>query len=123
MNEKLTVQVQKVPTNGKHLLEVALEGELTFGCGADIEELALKGAGADATGVLLDMSGVSYVDSTGLGFLVGLSSKLAAGGVGFVLVGVKSRIEILLRSSNLWGLFLMKKTREEGLEYLRLENR
>ncbi len=55
--------------------------------------------------IILDLSGVTYVDSSGLGILVGIWVSARRGGCELKLVNVSDRIKELLRLTNLDKLF------------------
>ena len=55
--------------------------------------------------IILDLSGVTYVDSSGLGTLVGIWVSAERGGCELKLVNVSDRIKELLRLTNVDKLF------------------
>jgi len=67
-------------------VSAAFEGELTLEVTQDVRDEIL--AALEASGkkrLILDLSKVSFIDSSGIGFLVSMASRLKASEVGFHL--------------------------------------
>jgi len=65
----------------------------------------------DEQRVFADLSGVAYLDSAGIAFLVGLSKRLAAGHGGkIVLCGVREAVLGVFRTMKLDRLFPIRAT-------------
>jgi anti-sigma B factor antagonist len=64
---------------------VAVEGELDVYTAPELEEL-LRGLGDGVTHVLVDLTGVTFVDSAGVGLLTQNAKRLAARGGVMMLV-------------------------------------
>jgi len=60
---------------------------------------------ADSKRIVIDLSGVDWVDSMGLGALVRLHVVAKKNGCRFQLVNVSSRVKNLLELTNLLGVF------------------
>ena len=71
--------------------------------------------GADR--VLLDLERVSFIDSTGLGVLVGLLKKLGSSGK-IAVVGAKPAVLRLFQLTRLEELFNVSETEEAALDAL-----
>ncbi len=65
--------------------------------------------------VLVDMTKVPYVDSTGIGFLVSSHMAVSNQGGSFKLLGLNSRIREVLRITKLEKIFEIFDTEEEAL--------
>lgn len=68
--------------------------------------------------VILDMSGVPYIDSAGLGSLVSAQVSRQKSGQRTVLIGLNPRIAHLLEITRMTHLFLMFPNLEDALEAL-----
>ena len=82
-------------------------GKLTLGEGSATFREALRSLTSQGhKKILLDLGAVSYMDSSGLGTLVGLKvSALREGYCKLELVNLSARVKELLRLSNLTQLF------------------
>lgn len=68
--------------------------------------------------LLLDFSGVPYIDSTGLGFLAGSRAAALKAGAGLVLVSVGERVKRVLDEVRLSGLFVIEEDDARGIARL-----
>jgi len=66
--------------------------------------------------ILLDMRGVKYVDSTGIGELVGLFTNASETGAGVRLCNVPQKVRDILEVTRLITVFEVYGTLEEGLQ-------
>ncbi len=82
------------------------EGELDIASAAELRE-AGESAFADdgCTTVRLDLAGVDFIDSTGLGVLVGLRNTALSSGKSLVLGDRSATVARLLDLSGLTGVF------------------
>jgi anti-sigma B factor antagonist len=91
-------------TTGR-VIKVTCHGQLVAGTSGTIKDV-VKPLIADGGHIILDFDDVSYVDSMGLGALVGL--KVSAIGAGYCtveFVNLSKRVQELLRLTNLTQLF------------------
>ena len=65
--------------------------------------------------MVLDFSGVPYIDSTGLGFLVGSRVTAQNVGMSMVLAGVNAHVKRILDSVKLSQFFLMAENESSAL--------
>ena len=73
----------------------------------------------DETGpVLINFEGINYMDSTGLGELIGYLQKFEDNQRKLVLVKPNHRIQALLKITKLDTVFKVFETRDEALTYL-----
>jgi len=119
MQEELTVSTQRLPINGDHVLCVTLKGDFVWSSNVALDEIALEQLETNTRAIMIDLSDVGIIDSRGLGLLTTLSVRIIKKKMGFVLVGVSSRIEDMMRASSLVGLFVIKETQQEAMDYLR----
>ena len=96
--------VEKRQVDGFTLL--AIEGVVRMGESAEFFAETLEQTLAEDRGhVLIDFSNINYIDSTGLGELVGYLDRFRAQKRRLVLVGPNERIRSLLRMAHLHELF------------------
>lgn len=85
---------------------LVVEGVIKLGQSAQFLAEALKKALAEEEGdVLLDLSGINYIDSTGIGELVGYLVRFRDQERRLVLIQPSERIRKLLRIANVEELF------------------
>jgi anti-anti-sigma factor len=80
--------------------------------GEAIQSLVVAGA----VNVVLDMTSVARVDSSGLGTLVGNSKSIASHGGALCLVGLAGSVRRMLEITNLAGYFRLYDTQREAIE-------
>jgi len=90
---------------------VSCSGRVTFGEESVALRQALKDALNSSSKIVLDLSGVSYIDSGGLGMLVGVYSSARAAGAEIKLAGLGQRVHDLLQVTKLVTVF---ETYENG---------
>jgi anti-anti-sigma factor len=96
-----------------------LQGPTDVSQALELRELLGQQIDGPAARVLLDLSGVTLVDSSGVGVLVAAHRRAAGAGAGFVLAGAPGpvgRVFELTRTDRLLRIF---PTVEEGLDALR----
>ncbi|MFH1421548.1 MAG: STAS domain-containing protein, partial [Planctomycetota bacterium] len=81
---------------------------------AEMEKVRSQGAAR----LVMDVSHIKYVNSTGLGSLVKYADALKAIQGGLVLVKVPAKVKIVIEMLGLHEFFAMCETREEGVEAL-----
>jgi len=88
-------------------------GELDL---VDIEELksAVRPFLAESRAVELDMSGLEFIDSSGLGALVQLRSEAHAQGVSLVLRDMRANIHRLFEVTGLTGVFEARSSAQDS---------
>ena len=104
-----------IPAESNRVPVLRLKGRLTLGEGS----LALRGRISDIAArghdyLLLDLAGVSYVDSSGLGALVAAYNALKQKGGSVGLFQVPKRVQDLLEMSGLAVLFRIFGTEQEA---------
>ena len=122
MERGLSIETQRIPTNEGHILEVFLKGEIGLRNCGDFEKALLEQFEEPPKGFLMDMSGIEYMDSAGLGKLVVLSIKASRRKVGLAFFAVSSRVQRLLQSAHLNDLLMILRTRDEALDYLKSQS-
>src|SRR5579872_595095 len=82
---------------------------------SNMEELKRLNRGS----VLLDLTAMPYIGSTGIGFIVGIFSSVTLNGGQFVLVGLQPRVQELFRLTRLGTIIPMVCDVEAGIAVLR----
>jgi anti-sigma B factor antagonist len=102
---------------GRRAYTITVGGELDlFTCTELQEELSLLPG--HVTRALIDLSGVTFIDSTGIGLLVRFATRLRSRGGGVVLVVADGSIRKLLRENQLEHLFEFRSPNEEPARYI-----
>ncbi len=68
--------------------------------------------------LLIDFTGVTYINSPGMSVLILIAKRLQASGGKFVLTGVSDSIQKVLKISGLTSLMTMAADRDAALAYL-----
>jgi len=100
--------------NGISILE--LEGRITIGEGDVMMReaiLALLGSGQDK--ILLNMSRVSYMDSSGVGELISCQTQVSDAGGQFKLLNISTKIKNLLHIAQILTVFDYFNDEEKAL--------
>lgn len=106
--------VEKTRHGGHTVL--ALEGTIRLGESADFFSRMLQRTLDDDSGhVMIDFSKINYIDSTGIGELVGNLRKFRDQQRKVVLVNPSDKIRQLLEISHLGGLFPVHSSLEDAL--------
>lgn len=94
----------KTDANGRNLT-VRFYGEIDEHCAADVRRrLDEMLDGSNAATVIFNMSGVTFVDSTGLGFILGRYKKLRKRGAELCVTGVCPQVDKVFRASGVYSV-------------------
>ena len=96
-------------------LALPLLAALCLAAPAHAEEVLLDGI-ARGKSVFVDMSGVTYIDSSGVASLVEAYQVAKRGGAGFALVAVNPAALRVLQLARLDKVFVIHDTLAEGLD-------
>ncbi len=96
------------------VLVVALEGEVDLESSPGARKVLLECLERDMT-LLVDMSSVTYIDSSGVASLVEALQTARKRGLGFALVAVSEAAGRVLRLARLDKVFTIHETLEDGL--------
>jgi anti-anti-sigma factor len=98
---------------------LALDGRIVFGEETSAVRDQVKTLLASGKKKLvLNMEKVSFVDSTGLGMLVGVRQSAKTAGAQLRLSNVEARYSELLKMTQLWPLFEVSTTETEAVRAL-----
>lgn len=98
---------------------VACHGRIVLGEESAGMRETLKRALTSSKHIILDLSGVTYIDSTGLGTLVGVYSSARAGGAEIKLAGLNQRLRDLLQITKLVTVFEVYDSVQEATAALK----
>jgi anti-sigma B factor antagonist len=94
---------------------MSCQGRIVFGEEASILRDNLKRILGSTRQIVLNLSGVSYIDSGGLGTLVGVYSSARAGGADIKLTGLGQRLRDVLQITKLVTVFEVYDTEQEAI--------
>jgi anti-sigma B factor antagonist len=98
---------------------VSCNGRVVFGEEASALRDTLKSMLASTRQVVLNLSGVTYIDSGGLGTLVGVYSSARSGGADIKLTGLGQRLRDVLQITKLVTVFEVYDTEQEAIAAFR----
>jgi len=87
--------------------QVTLRGELDTASAPKLRARLIDLASEEHQLIRIDLSGVDFIDSTGLGVLIGGAKRQREGGGGFVLVRPSPRVKKVLDITGLTKVFLV----------------
>jgi anti-sigma B factor antagonist len=90
-------------------------GRIVFGEESTYLRQTLKDVMTTTKQVVLDLSSVSYIDSGGLGMLVGVYSSARAAGADIKLTGIGSRLKDVLQITKLVTVFEIYDTVKQAV--------
>jgi anti-sigma B factor antagonist len=94
---------------------VSCTGRIVFGEEANALRDTLKKLLTTSKQVVLNLGGVSYIDSGGLGTLVGVYSSARAGGADIKLTGLGQRLRDVLAITKLATVFEVYDTEQQAI--------
>jgi len=99
----------------KGLTIVTISGEIDVFTSPRLRERLLDIIDDGALHLVVDLSEVTFLDSTGLGVLVGVYHRLRAREGSMSFVGVNERVRRVFRITQLTKIFMLHRTLEEAL--------
>ena len=87
---------------------VALKGELDLACANNLKEELYKAVEEKFADVVIDMTDLEYIDSTGIGVLVGLMKKLRTDGKDIKISNAKDNVKRIFKITGLDQIINMK---------------
>ncbi len=105
---------------GKGALMLKYDGEITLEITGDLKRrLDAELDGGDVRAVVVDLSGVPFMDSSGIGFLVSVNTRMRSTGKSFYLYSLSPAVEKTLGLVQLLSFFEIIKD-ENDLAALRV---
>lgn len=102
--------------DGRHVIAVA--GEIDLYTAPDLKQLVTQVIEAGARGVVIDLSGTTFLDSTGLGVLIGALKRLRARDGALAIVNVDDSIARTFEITGLDQIFTIRDSCDEALAAL-----
>ncbi len=93
---------------------IVVEGELTFEQSPTFHKRLVEVAEGSAKHLVVDLSDLSYIDSSGVGTLVEIWRRLKTRQIAFSLVGLQSTVRSVFEITKLDGVFRIFETLEEA---------
>jgi len=109
----MTLKMETRETNGVTIL--SCRGRIVFGEEATALRGTLKRLLNSSKRILVDLSAVSYIDSGGLGSLVGVFSTARSAGVVMKLTGLGQRMKDTLQITKLVTVFEVYDTEQQAV--------
>jgi anti-sigma B factor antagonist len=109
----MTLKIETRQADGVTIM--SCQGRIVFGEEAAILRENLKRILSSTRQVVLNLSGVSYIDSGGLGTLVGVYSSARAAGADIKLTGLGQRLRDVLQITKLVTVFEVYDTEQEAI--------
>ena len=103
-----------------HILIV--KGDIDLRSSPRLRDTILEKDDDRTAGLLIDLSGVHYIDSSGLATLLEGKSRFDSRRAGYGLVGVQGHVLDVLIVAHLDGVFPIYESREDGAEALGLRS-
>jgi len=94
---------------------VTCTGKIIFGEEANTLRDVLKRRLSETKHIVLNLSGVSYIDSGGLGTLVGVYSSARSAGADIKMVGLSQRLRDVLAITKLAAVFEMYESDSQAV--------
>jgi anti-sigma B factor antagonist len=109
----MSLKIETRQDNGVTI--VSCQGRIVFGEEATELRTELKRVLASSRQVVLNLAGVTYIDSGGLGILVGVYSSARAGGAEIKLTGLGQRLRDVLQITKLVTVFEAYDSEQEAI--------
>jgi anti-anti-sigma factor len=100
------------PIDSGHL--IAVTGELDIAATPELSTVLLMAAGSPGSLVVLDLSGVEFIDSTALGTLLNAGGEIESAGKRLRIVCGDNPVRRLLEMTNLTNRFQLCPTRDDA---------
>ena len=97
---------------------VDIAGKVTIGYDAKMRDAIAEARESGAQNILLNMKGVTKLDSSGIGELVAAHTSLESGGGRLLLVGLPIKVATVLQITNLLGILELFDDIDEAIAAL-----
>jgi anti-sigma B factor antagonist len=96
---------------------IALQGKITIGSGdSQLREVIMNALNSGKNNILLDMSGVTTIDSSGIGELVGSYTTVTNRGGKMKLLHLPAKLNELLHVTQLITVFEVHENEQEAVK-------
>lgn len=107
----------KIEVNELDLLfEVKVQGEIDVYTAPKLREIVSPLSEKEKANIVIDLSGVSYMDSTGLGVIVGVFKSIRSHDGELKLVGLSERLKRLFEITGLADIININSQIEGGVQ-------
>lgn len=113
----MAIQLSSRDVDGVTILD--LKGRLMLGEGTNMLREGVRACLNHSQKVIINLAGVEYIDSAGLGELVGCHAAAASRGAALALLNVSEKIHGILKITKLYSVFDVFKDEKEAVEKLR----
>ena len=113
-NSDAIQNVRRIGADGKIVVAEA-SGDIDLHRSSDFQEALLALLAEKPATIVVDLSAVSYMDSSGVASLVKLLARVRRDGVGLKLVGMTPRVRSVFEITRLDTVFEIFTTQEEAL--------
>lgn len=100
------------------IVAINVEGEMDAYTIGKLKEALSMTISSGVTNIVVNLGLVTYIDSSGLGLLLGLHKQLAKAHGSLVLAGPSSAVRSVLHATNSDRLLKIMNTKEEAAQYL-----
>ena len=102
-------------TAGNNVEVISLQGKITIGAGdTQLREVIANAVNSGKTNILLDLSGVTTIDSSGIGELVGSYTTVTNRGGKLKLLHLPAKLNELLHVTQLITVFEVYENEQEA---------
>ncbi len=105
----------EIRVDGKYLI-VALSGELDVESSQKMKNDVRKKISSETSNIVIDLTNVNYVDSSGLGTLIALQKDARFNGGSLCIVGASQQIKRVMKMTNLDKLFQLYDKLDEVIK-------
>jgi anti-sigma B factor antagonist len=110
-----SVQIQLISADGESPIVLQVTGEVDIQTAPELFDKITEVLDAGALELILDLDGVSFLDSSGLGVLIGANKRILAAGGSFKLVTGQETVLKVFRITRLVDVFRIYDTRDGAL--------
>ena len=114
MTEQPQGPVQQVRWVGQAAV-VDVAGEIDLNCSLDFQQALLRLMDAHPSRIVINLAGVSYMDSSGVASLVKLLSRVRKSGLSLRLAAMNDRVRSVFEITRLDSVFDIRPSEEEAL--------
>ena len=93
----LTIQTRQLPPD---IVVLEMMGKITMGNDRQVEWTTKKLVGESRKKIIFDLSGITHLDSTGIGILVAVAGQMREAGGELRVAGASEHVEHILKMTN-----------------------
>lgn len=100
------------------IVTITVEGEVDIYTISKLKDAISMAVSSGVINIVINLGLVTYMDSSGLGLLLGLHKQLAKSRGSLILAGPSGAVRSVLRATNADRLLKIMNTKEEAAQYL-----